>query len=162
MRAVVQRVAWGQVEVGAEVVGRIEQGLLVYVGVAVEDGPEQAAWLAEKVANLRVFEDAQDKLNLSVQDVGGAVLVVSNFTLLADARRGRRPSFVAAATAEVAAPLTDAFVDALRAGGCTVATGRFRAHMRIRSEAVGPVNVVIDTPPPPGPAQGIAKPPTGP
>ena len=146
MRALVQHVAWAQVEVAGEVIGRIEQGLLVYVGVGLGDTPSQARWLAEKVANLRIFQDAGEKLNLSVQDARGGILVVSNFTLLADARQGRRPSFAGAASSEVAEPLTDAFVASLRAQGCQVQTGRFGAMMGILSQAVGPVNVIVDTP----------------
>ncbi len=97
MRALVQRVTWAEVEADGRPAGRIERGLLVYVGVGVADTAAQAPWLAEKVANLRIFEDAEGKLNLSVRDIGGAVLAISNFTLLADARKGRRPSFDAAA-----------------------------------------------------------------
>ena len=133
MRGLVQRVAWAEDEVDGRVVGRIENGLLVYVGVAADDTPEEARWLAEKIAHLRVFKDDQDKLNQSVQDAGGHVLAVSNFTLLADARKGNRPSFVA-------------FLEALRAQGLRVETGVFGARMAIRSQADGPVNVVIDTP----------------
>ena len=146
MRALVQRVAWAEVAVEGQTVGRIGPGLLVYVGIAPGDGPDQVRWLADKIAHLRIFEDPQGKLNLSIQDARGGVLVVSNFTLLADARQGRRPSFIGAAPAEHARPLTDGFVAALQAAGLTVQTGLFGATMHIRSEAHGPVNVVIDTP----------------
>ncbi len=146
MRALVQRVAWAEVEVDGAVLGRVGQGLLVYVGAAPDDTPADADWLAEKVAGLRIFVDAEDRLNLALADVGGGVLVVSNFTLLADARKGRRPSFVAAAPGPVAEPLTERFAATLRGLGLPVATGRFGAHMHVRSQADGPVNVIIDTP----------------
>jgi D-tyrosyl-tRNA(Tyr) deacylase len=138
-------VDWAEVEVGGEIVGRIESGLLVYVAAAADDGPRQIQWLAEKIAGLRILEDEHGKMNLNVQDVWGGVLVVSNFTLLADAQKGRRPSFDGAAAAELAKPLTDALVDTLRSLGCRVATGQFRATMSVRSQAAGPVNVIIDT-----------------
>lgn len=146
MRALVQRVAWAEVAVEGRVVGRIESGLLVYVGVGAGDRPEDAAWLAGKVAGLRIFRDEAGKLNRSVREVGGAVLAISNFTLLGDARKGRRPAFVAAAPAEAARPLHEAFLAALRAEGVPVATGVFQAEMAVRSEAAGPVNIVIDSP----------------
>lgn len=146
MRALVQRVAWAEVEVDGRSVGRIGEGLLVYVAVGAEDTPEDADWLAEKVANLRIFEDAQGKLNVSVQDARGGVLAVSNFTLLADARKGRRPAFVAAAGFEEARPIHEAFVEGLRRRGVAVETGVFGAKMAIRSQAAGPVNVIIDSP----------------
>ena len=148
MRALVQRVAEAAVEVDGRTVGRIGEGLLVYVGVAVGDTARQAEWLAEKVAHLRIFRDEQEKLNRSVLDVGGEVLAVSNFTLLADARKGRRPAFVAAAGYEQARPVDEAFVAALRALGVSVATGSFGAKMAVVSEGDGPVNIIIDTPEP--------------
>ncbi|MGB2819376.1 MAG: D-aminoacyl-tRNA deacylase [Phycisphaerae bacterium] len=147
MRALVQRVDWAEVEVDGCVVGRIEQGLLVYLGVAVADTVADARRLAEKVAHLRVFEDADDKLNLSCRDARGGVLAVSNFTLLADTRKGRRPAFVGAAPAEEAERLYEAFAEALEAQGCQVARGVFGARMAVRSSAAGPVNVLIDVPP---------------
>lgn len=147
MKAVVQRVRWAEVEVEGRIVGRIEQGLLVYAGVAVGDTLQEAQKLADKVANLRVFEDDGGKLNLSVQDARGGVLAVSNFTLLADARKGRRPAFVRAAGQEVAALVFDGFVAALRAAGLSVQQGVFGATMHIRSEADGPVNILLDMPP---------------
>jgi D-tyrosyl-tRNA(Tyr) deacylase len=146
MRAVVQRVAWAEVEAEGRIVGRIEEGLLVYVGVGTADAAGDTQWLAAKVANLRVFKDSDDKLNLCVREVGGAVLAVSNFTLLGDARKGRRPAFVAAAPAKQAEPMHEAFLAALRAEGVPVATGVFGAMMRVRSEAAGPVNIVLDSP----------------
>ncbi|OPX25197.1 MAG: D-tyrosyl-tRNA(Tyr) deacylase [Planctomycetales bacterium 4484_123] len=146
MRAVVQRVGWAEVEVDGEVVGRIGKGLLVYVGVGVGDGPEDADWLAGKLAGLRVFTDEEGKLNLSVKDVNGSVLAISNFTLLADARKGRRPAFSAAAAAGQAEPLHEAFLAALRRQGVNVQTGVFGAKMAIRSQADGPVNIIVDSP----------------
>ena len=146
MRAVIQRVRWAEVEVHGSVVGRIEQGLLVYVAVGAEDAEAQAEYLAEKVAHLRIFEDEAGKLNKSVQDVRGGVLAVPNFTLLADARKGRRPAFIGAAPPGRAEPVYEAFVGKLRELGCTTAAGVFGARMTIRSAAAGPVNIVVDTP----------------
>ena len=146
MKAVLQRVAWAEVEVEGKIIGRVERGLLVYVGVAAGDDEPAAVKLAEKVALLRIFEDDGGKLNLSVNDVAGGVLAVPNFTLLADARRGRRPDFLSAARPEQAQPLYEAFLAALRHAGCTVATGRFRAHMDIRSQADGPINILLEIP----------------
>jgi D-tyrosyl-tRNA(Tyr) deacylase len=149
MRAVVQRVAWAEVEVEGEVVSRIEQGLLVYVGVATADTPAEAETLARKVAAMRIFRDEQDKMNLSVRDVKGEVLLVPNFTLLADARKGRRPAFSEAAPGAVARPLTDSFARALRAEGCRIGCGVFGADMTVRSAAQGPVNLIVEMPPRP-------------
>lgn len=146
MKAVVQRVAWGEVEVEGEIVGRVERGLVVYVGVAEGDEAFRAVTLAEKIAGLRIFEDEGGKLNLSVNDVGGGVLAIPNFTLLGDARRGRRPDFTGAARPEQAQPLYEAFLAALRQAGCTVAAGRFRAHMDITSQADGPINILLEVP----------------
>ena len=146
MRALVQRVDWAEVEVDGEIVGRVDGGLLVYVGVASGDASRQVQWLAEKVANLRIFEDAAGKMNISVRDARGGVLVVSSFTLMADASKGRRPSFNGAAGGPEAEPLTEAFVKALKGQGLSVATGRFGAMMSVRSQGCGPINVIIDTP----------------
>ena len=140
MRALVQRVHWAEVEVAGRITGRIENGLLVYLGVAGGDSEADADRLAEKVAHLRIFTDDNDKLNLSCQDVRGGILAVSNFTLLADTRKGRRPAFVAAAAPEEAERLYDRFAAALAAEGCRVARGVFRAKMTVRSAAAGPVN----------------------
>jgi len=146
MRALVQRVAWAEVEADGRLVGRIEKGLLVYVAVGVGDTAEDADWLAEKIAGLRIFEDQQGRLNIAVRDARGGVLAVSNFTLLADARKGRRPAFVAAAGFEQARPVHEAFVAGLRRRDVPVETGVFGAKMAVRSQAAGPVNVVIDSP----------------
>ncbi|MCE5277146.1 MAG: D-aminoacyl-tRNA deacylase [Planctomycetaceae bacterium] len=151
MRLLIQRVLWARVEVLGRNVGRIEQGLLVYVGVSAGDGARADQWLplADKVAQLRIFEDDAAKMNLNVRDrSGGAVLVVPNFTLLADARKGRRPSFDAAAPADEGRQVFDRFVQALQAAGLEVAQGQFGADMLIDSAADGPVNVIIDSPSP--------------
>ena len=150
MKAVVQRVRSAEVRVDGEVVGRIDRGLLVYVGVGCDDSADDAERLAEKVVNLRIFEDDAEKLNLNVRDVRGGVLAIPNFTLMADARKGRRPSFVGAAAPEDAGPVFGAFVAALKRGGCPVAVGAFGATMLIRSDAEGPVNILLEMPPPGG------------
>ncbi len=147
MRALVQRVDWAEVMVAGRIVGRIDRGLLVYIGVAVGDTAADAARLAEKVAQLRIFEDENGKMNKSCQDVRGGVLAISNFTLQADTRKGRRPAFTAAAGAELAERLYDPFSTALAEQSVTVARGVFRAAMRIQSAADGPVNVLVEVPP---------------
>ena len=146
MRAVVQRVSRAKVSVGGETVGEVAAGWLVLLGVAPGDSRKQADWLAEKVANLRAFTDAEGKMNLSVQDVGGSVLVVSQFTLYGDCQKGRRPSFTGAAPPAVAEPLYEAFVEALKLLGVPVATGRFAADMQVELVYDGPVTFVIDAP----------------
>ena len=159
MRALLQRVRWAQVEVEGRIVGRIEQGMLVYLGLAVGDSPADAAKLALKVVNLRIFEDQDGKLNLSVQDVRGGVLVISNFALLGDTRKGRRPEFLSAAGPELAQRLYDLFVKELRECGLTTACGVFRAGMIIHSAADGPVNLIVDVQAEtPGPARRGAEP----
>ncbi len=141
----VSRVAWARVVVGGEVAGEIGPGLLVLVGVAEGDGGAEAGWLADKVATLRVFDDEAGRMNRSLADAGGGALVVSQFTLYGDARRGRRPSYLAAARPERAAPLVDAVAAALAAAGVPVAQGRFGAHMRVESAGDGPVTVLLDS-----------------
>ena len=126
-------------------VGRIGRGFLVLLGVTHSDGPAEADWLARKIAGLRIFEDAAGKMNLGLADVGGAVLVVSQFTLYGDARKGRRPDFLQAARPEVAEPLIDYFVSQLRGQGITVATGQFRAAMDVELVNEGPVTLWLDT-----------------
>ncbi|MDR7520900.1 MAG: D-aminoacyl-tRNA deacylase [Armatimonadota bacterium] len=145
MRAVVQRVRRAAVRVGEETVGAIEQGLAVLVGVSVADGPAQADALAGKIAHLRIFDDAAGRLNRSVLDAGGGVLVVSQFTLYGDVSRGRRPSFLRAAPPEQAEPLVDRVAARLRDLGLTVATGRFRTSMLVEIHNDGPVTIVLDT-----------------
>src|SRR5262245_14274862 len=146
MRAVLQRVRRAKVTDGDEVTGEIAAGWLVLLGVAPTDTQKEVDWLAEKVANLRAFGDADGKMNLSVQDVGGAVLVVSQFTLYGDCQKGRRPSFTSAAHPTVAEPLYEAFVDALKLLGVPVATGKFAADMQVELLNDGPVTFVIDAP----------------
>lgn len=146
MRAVIQRVTQARVVIGDEVAGAIEHGLLVLLGVAPTDTLAQATWLADKIVGLRLFNDAEEKMNRSVQEVGGAVLVVSQFTLYGDCRKGRRPSFIGAASPELAVPLYEAFVNAVRAHGLPVATGRFGAMMRVELVNDGPVTLIVDTP----------------
>lgn len=145
MRVVLQRVTRASVTVDGEAVGEIGPGLVVLVGVGQEDGPDEARRLAVKSAELRCFADDEGRFNRSLIDSGGAALVVSQFTLLADVRKGRRPSFAAAATPDQASPLVDAFADALRELGVTVETGRFGAHMMVALENDGPVTIVLDT-----------------
>ena len=146
MRAVIQRVGRASVRIDCEVVGAVERGLLVLLGVTHADTPAQAAWLAEKVVNLRIFNDADGKMNLGVTDVGGSVLVVSQFTLYGDAQKGRRPSFIAAARPEQAIPLYEAFVNGIKALGVPVATGRFGAMMEVELVNDGPVTLILDSP----------------
>jgi D-tyrosyl-tRNA(Tyr) deacylase len=145
MRACIQRVTEAQVTVGDAVVGRIGNGLVVLLGVAGGDGDEEVAWLAEKIVGLRIFEDEQGKMNRSLVEVGGAMLVVSQFTLYGDCRRGRRPSFTNAAPPQLAERLYEAFVARVRASGIEVATGRFREHMLVSLVNDGPVTLWIDT-----------------
>jgi D-tyrosyl-tRNA(Tyr) deacylase len=146
MRAVLQRVRRAKVTVAGDAVGEIAAGWLVLLGVAPADAQKQVDWLAEKVANLRAFDDADGKMNLSVQDVGGSVLVVSQFTLYGDCSKGRRPGFTGAAPPAVAEPLYEAFVTALKMLGVPVATGRFAADMQVELVNDGPVTFVIDAP----------------
>lgn len=146
MRAVLQRVLRASVTVQGREVASIGQGLLALVGVARGDGLQQAKWLAEKTASLRVFEDEQGKMNLSVLETGGSVLAVSQFTLMGDSRKGRRPSFVAAAPPEEAEELYRSYIHLLEIEGCSVHTGVFRTHMEVALINDGPVTIVLDTP----------------
>ncbi len=145
MRAVIQRVTRARVVVDGQVAGEIGTGLLVYAGVAEGDGPDEARWLARKLAELRVFADDEGRFDRSLLDIGGAALVVSQFTLLADTRRGRRPSFTDAARPEVAEPLIEQLMAALRELGVTVAGARFGAPMLVESENDGPVTILLDS-----------------
>jgi D-tyrosyl-tRNA(Tyr) deacylase len=144
MRAVVQRVSDARVEVGGEVVGAIEQGLAVLVGIAPGDTSADARALATKLAGLRIFRDDAQKMNLSVTDVGGGVLVISQFTLYGDTRKGRRPSFIGAAQPEIAEPLVGEVVAALAELGLPTATGRFGAEMAVSLTNDGPVTLVLE------------------
>ena len=139
------RVAWARVLADGEQTGEIGPGLLLLVGVTHGDGEAEARWLAAKVAGLRVFDDDAGRMNRSLVEAGGGALVVSQFTLYGDARRGRRPSYVAAARPEAAAPLVEAVADALAATGLTVARGRFGAAMRVESAGDGPVTILLDS-----------------
>ena len=145
MRAVVQRCSRASVRVDGDVVGKIGVGLVVLVGVSVRDSASDASWLAEKTAGLRIFPDAEADMNRSVSEAGGAVLVVSQFMLYGDARRGRRPSFIDAARAEQAEPLIAAVAQGLRDIGLIVAEGRFGAMMDVELVNDGPVTVLIDS-----------------
>ena len=145
MRAVVQRVASARVEIGGEIAGAIERGLLVYLGFGKGDTAEDRAWVLSKIATLRIFEDDAGKMNHGVQDVGGALLLVSQFTLYADVRRGRRPSFDDAMPPREAEAAYDAAVSEARATGLRVETGRFGADMKVSSLNDGPVTIWIDS-----------------
>ena len=144
MRVLLQRVTHGSVAVDGEIIGRVGKGYVILVGVGHADGEDQAAWLANKIAGLRIFEDPDGKMNLSLQDVGGGALVISQFTLFADAVKGRRPSFIDAASPEVAAPLVERFADLLRAEGIPVETGRFGANMLVEIHNDGPVTIWLE------------------
>lgn len=145
MRAVVQRVTRASVVVEGQTVGAIGRGLMILLGVAHGDGEEQAGWLAQKIAGLRIFEDDEGKMNLSLLDVGGSALVVSQFTLYADSRKGRRPSFTDAARPEVAEPLCDRFASLLREKGVAqVETGVFGAYMQVEIHNDGPVTLILE------------------
>ncbi|MCW5849097.1 MAG: D-tyrosyl-tRNA(Tyr) deacylase [Anaerolineae bacterium] len=147
MRVVVQRVSEASVTVEGEVVGAIGRGLLALVGVREGDTHAEADWLAAKIAQLRIFADAEGRFNLSVLDVGGAALVVSQFTLYGDARKGRRPDFIRAARPEDAEPLVAYLVEQLRAAGVPTETGRFGAHMAVRLTNDGPVTLILEREP---------------
>jgi D-aminoacyl-tRNA deacylase len=145
MRACIQRVCDAHVTVDGQEAGRIGRGLVVLLGVGHDDGDAEVAWLADKIIGLRIFEDEAGKMNRSLAEVGGAMLIVSQFTLYGDCRRGRRPSFTDAAPPELAERLYEAFVAAVRKTGIEVATGRFREHMRVSLVNDGPVTLWIDT-----------------
>ena len=144
MRALIQRVSHASVTVDGRVTGQIGRGFVVLLGVTHGDGRAAADWLAAKIVGLRVFDDDAGKMNRSLADVGGALLVVSQFTLYGDARKGRRPSFTDAAAPEIAEPLVDYFVEVLRDAGFTVATGVFGAHMDVEIHNDGPVTMMIE------------------
>jgi len=144
MRALLQRVSHASVTVDGRVVGRIGRGFVVLTGVTHADTRAEAEWVAAKIAGLRVFDDEAGKMNLSLADVDGELLVVSQFTLYGDARKGRRPSFSDAAAPEHAEPLVDWFVDCLRRAGFTVATGVFGAHMAVEIHNDGPVTLLVE------------------
>lgn len=144
MRAIAQRVSQASVSVSADNIAEIGTGLLVLVGVTHDDDSAKAAKLAYKIANLRVFSDSDDKMNRSVLDIGGSVLVVSQFTLYGDTRKGRRPSYVEAAAPEMAEPLIEDLVAALRESGIVTRTGRFRADMAVSLTNDGPITLILE------------------
>ncbi|MCR3921687.1 MAG: D-aminoacyl-tRNA deacylase [Firmicutes bacterium] len=146
MRAVIQRVTTARVEVDGDVIGQINNGLLILLGIHKDDQAEDLHYLVEKIINLRVFDDELGKMNLSLLDTGGSVLVVSQFTLYADTRKGRRPGFSYAAGPAMAEPLYEQFCAALRSLDVPVATGRFGATMDVHLTNQGPVTIIIDTP----------------
>lgn len=145
MRAVIQRVSQACVTVAGDTVSTIDTGLVVLLGVARGDASKDAAYLADKTAGLRIFEDKEGKMNLSVEQIGGSVLVVSQFTLLGDCRKGRRPGFTEAAPPEIADALYEEYVDALRKREIPVATGIFRADMNVQLINDGPVTMLLDS-----------------
>ena len=145
MRAVVQRVRSAKVEVGADTVGAIGPGLVAFVGTAKGDTEQDLEYVAEKIVGLRIFSDAADKMNLSVLETGGSVLLVSQFTVYGDVRRGRRPGFDGAMAPAEARQMYDRFVDRVRSRGVPVATGRFQAHMNVLVDNDGPVTILIDS-----------------
>ena len=146
MRVVIQRVRQASVSVEGETVGAISTGLMILIGVTHTDAEDDARWLAQKIATLRIFEDDAGKFNLSVIDIHASALVVSQFTLYADARRGRRPDFIDAARPEIAEPLVNRFVELLREQGLRVETGKFQARMLVQISNDGPVTLVLDSP----------------
>lgn len=145
MRAVVQRVSRASVCIDGQIVAEIGRGLLILLGITHDDTPKQATWLAEKISGLRIFSDADGKMNRDVTEAGGAALIVSQFTLYGDCRKGRRPSFIDAAPPALAVPLYEAFIHAVKAQGISVATGQFGADMQVDLVNDGPVTLVIDS-----------------
>ena len=144
MRALIQRVSSGKVSIAGQTIAQIRQGLVILLGIGRGDGEEQADYLAEKIAHLRIFEDEQGKTNLSVLDVRGEAILVSQFTLYADTRKGRRPSFVYAADPGVAAPLVERFAELLRGHDVPTQTGQFGAHMLVEIHNDGPVTIWLE------------------
>lgn len=145
MRAVVQRVTSSSVTVEGETTGKIDKGLMVLLGVADGDTDKDVTYMVDKIVNLRIFEDENDKMNLSLQDIGGSLLVVSQFTLLGDCRKGRRPSFIEAAKPEIADNLYQKFVDKARSMGIRTETGMFQTHMMVELINDGPVTILVDS-----------------
>ncbi|KER09105.1 MAG: D-tyrosyl-tRNA(Tyr) deacylase [[Candidatus Thermochlorobacteriaceae] bacterium GBChlB] len=146
MRVLVQRVRHASVEVDGAIIGNIEQGLLLFVGIAPNDGVSDLEWMSSKVLNLRVFEDGAGKMNRSVLDVQGGILAVSQFTLYGDARKGNRPSFTDAAQPEIAEPLYNQFVEKLRQSSLNIQTGRFAAQMQVELINDGPITLMLESP----------------
>ena len=146
MRAVIQRVRFASVVVEGETVGKIDAGILVLLGVAPDDTPKSMQWMVDKITQLRIFPDDSGKMNLSLMDTGGQMLVVSQFTLYGDCRKGRRPNFMGAARPELAAPMVEDFIAAVRSKGVVVASGVFGAHMDVSLCNDGPVTIILDSP----------------
>ena len=145
MRAVIQRVSHAQVSVDGECIGRIGHGLVVLLGIRSDDTQAQADYISDKIIGLRIFSDQAGKFNRSLRDVGGELLIVSQFTLYGDCRKGRRPSFIAAAGVEIALPLYEYFVERARSHNIRVATGRFQANMAVQLVNDGPVTIILDS-----------------
>ncbi len=146
MRAVVQRVSNARVKVSDEIVGSIENGLLVLIAAAKDDGPEQIKWMVDKLVGLRIFSDENEKLNLSLDQVGGSMLIVSQFTLYGDCRKGRRPSYSNSAPPEEAEEIYNQFIEAVKSKGVSARTGRFGAMMMVELVNDGPVTLILDSP----------------
>jgi D-tyrosyl-tRNA(Tyr) deacylase len=144
MKALIQRVSSAAVSVGDKEIARIGRGVVILLGVGLGDGETQAQYLVEKITNLRIFQDGEGKMNLSLMDISGAALVVSQFTLYADPSKGRRPSFVDAAPPELAEPLVTSFIELLKAQGITTETGHFGAHMLVEINNDGPVTIWLE------------------
>ena len=144
MRVILQRVSRGSVTVGGRKIAQIDKGLVILLGIGSQDGEEQVRYLVGRIANLRIFEDPSGKMNLSLLDVGGEAIVVSQFTLYADTRKGRRPSFTDAAHPDIADPLVSHFAESLRARGIPTQTGEFGAHMTVEIENDGPVTIWME------------------
>jgi D-tyrosyl-tRNA(Tyr) deacylase len=145
MRGVVQRVNRAQVTIHEEMIGSIRSGIVVLLGIHTDDGEREARWMADKIVNLRIFEDEQGLMNRSLLDVGGEMLIVSQFTLYGDCRKGRRPGYSAAARPEIAEPLYERFIQMVRQMGITTATGRFQAMMQVELVNDGPVTLLLDS-----------------
>ena len=145
MRAVVQRVKKGSVEIEKKEIGKIEEGLIILLGVGQDDAEKDVEYLAEKIVNLRIFEDKEGKMNLSVKDINGQILVISQFTLYGNCRKGRRPSFISAALPEKAVKLYDYFVKYIKNYGLKIETGEFQAKMLVKIYNDGPVTILLDS-----------------
>lgn len=144
MRAVIQRVSWGEVIINQKSVAQIERGLVILLGIENGDGEKEIQFLARKIANLRIFSDSEGKMNLSVVDIEGKIIVVSQFTLMADTRKGNRPSFIKAAPPAIASPLVDAFIEEIRTYGIEAQSGEFGADMLVKIYNEGPVTILMD------------------